>query len=340
MNIRHPAIPPAGTHGGGPGEYFFRKTNSRGQTREFTPVLRRGDPHHFDRLAGLSSSRHPHLHCVFGYKSEPVPPSRKLKDSILAMYLRMLLGGLDPKLVYVLAVDHGDHDHGAIYRHLVTPNWRRFQPYFHDLHGRLKSDMQWLINLRYGLNPAEHPRNAQLITLAGRRYGEEQIAFLASLRDQLHSQELPEFAASHDAFVKHLIEGLGLKTEIVPYEEDNDDGGDEDTERKRSRRVWLEVTLRPGVVVSLKGPLCRPGFTMGEYQEDRRKALQEYEEFARDPSRVWQRFLDGYRKKREENLALHPKFCEPDDGGPCCGFDDLEPGRRLNNLTSVLGDMA
>jgi hypothetical protein len=340
MNIRHPAIPPAGRHGGGPGEYCFRKTNARGQKRDFTPVLLRGDPHHFDHLAGLSKSRHPHLHCVFGYKSEPVPPSRKVRNSILAMYLRMLLGGLDPKRVYVLAVDHGDHDHVAMLRHLVTPNWRRFQPYFHDHHQRIKSDYQWLTNLRYGLNPAEHPRNAQLISLAGRRHDEEQIAFLASIREQLHAQELPAFAASHDAFVTHLTENLNLKTEIVPYEEDNDDGSDENEERKKSQRVYMKVTLQPGVVASLKGPLCRSGFTIDEYKEEQRKELQKYAEFARDPSQVWRRFLEGYCKKRRVNLELHPGFCEPDDGGVACGFDELEPSRYLQAPANSFGDIS
>jgi hypothetical protein len=32
----------------------------------------------------------------------------------------MLLGGLDASRIYILAVDHGDHDHAAMLRHLVT----------------------------------------------------------------------------------------------------------------------------------------------------------------------------------------------------------------------------
>jgi hypothetical protein len=71
-----------------------------------------------------------------------------------------------------------------------------------------------------------------------------------------------------------------------------------------------------------------------------RKELQKYEEFVRDPSQVWQRFREGYRKKREENLALHPSFCEPDDGGPCCGFDELEPGRYVKAPANSFGDIS
>jgi len=80
----------------------------------------------------FSSAAHPHLHCVLSYKSERVPPSRKTKDQIMKMLLALLRGGLAPDKVYGLGMDHGDHDHAAVFRHLVTRDWPRFQPYYHD----------------------------------------------------------------------------------------------------------------------------------------------------------------------------------------------------------------
>ncbi len=329
MNIRNPSIPPVRVQGGGPGEYFRRKTNARGQKREPAPKDLLGDPPHFDHLVRCSHSAHPHLHAVLGYKNEPVQPPRETKDRILQMYLHVLRAGLAREKVYVLAVDHGDHDHVAVFRHLVTRDWRRFQPYYHENDWLLKSDFQWLVNRRYGFNAPEDPRNAQYISLAGRNAGRDQIEFLSKLRNEIASGKHPEFFSTHDAFRKHLDDDLRCTSEMFVRAEDSDDFDDDVDEDDNSRRAWMKVITQEKHVISLKGPLCQPGFTFEEHQSELTKKTKRYTDFLRDPSGIWKRFRDGYRKKREQNLELHPGLCEPDGSNPFKGFEDLEPSRQI-----------
>lgn len=263
-----------------------------------------------------------------GFKNESVQPSRETKDRILEMYLELLRSGLRIDKVYVLIVDHGDHDHVAVYRHLISREWRRFQPYYHENDWLLRSDFQWLVNRRYTLTGPEDTRNAQYITLAGRVTGKKQIEFVTKLRDEIASGEHPEFFATHDAFLKHLRDDLGcdLELNVVTDDEDFDDSVEEDSD---SERVWLDVTTRERVAVSLKGPLCQPTFNFESHRQKLREKTALYTAFLRDPSGIWKRFRDGYAKYRKRNLELHPGFCEPIDGNLFTGFEDLEPSRHL-----------
>jgi hypothetical protein len=328
MNIRNPVIPPATIKGGGPGEYFVRKKDWRGKIRQPAPRILRGDPVHFDRLVGCSRSSHPHLHAVLGYKNERVQPARETKDCILEMYLSLLRAGLRIDKVYVLIVDHGDHDHVAVYRHLISREWRRFQPYYHENDWLLKSDFQWLVNRRYNLSGPEDTRNAQYISLAGRKTGKKQQDFLTKLRDEIASGLHQEFFATHESFLKYLQDDLKCEVEVNTVADD-DDFDDDVEEENDSERAWLDVTTPERVAVSLKGPMCQPGFNFENHREKLCQKTALYTEFLRDASDIWKRFSDGYAKYRKRNLELHPGFCEIENGNLLHAFEELDPIRHL-----------
>jgi hypothetical protein len=324
VRVRNPPIPPVSIHGGGPGEYFFRKKNARGVKRDPAPKKLFGDPCHFDRLLRLSPSAHPHLHCVLSYKGEPVPPSRENKDRILEMYLHVLRGGIAAEHVYVIGVDHGDHDHSAMFRHLVAPDWPRFQPYYHDKDWLLVSDFQWLVNLRYGFNAPENPKNAQLVSIAGRKFDDEQIQFLAELRQEIANQRTLGNLDDHATFLECLKQ-MRCKAELkaVPDQEHDPDEDVEDS--THTHRFWMAVTTPEEIHVSIKGPVCHPSFSLKSYEPAQEQKDKGYQAFLRDPSNMWARFLEGTRKRREFNLKKHPRHCEPTSTSPSLGLEDLEP---------------
>jgi hypothetical protein len=331
MNIRHAPISSARSMGGGPGEYFFRPTNHKGEPRDPKPEKLFGDSGWFDHLARCSRSPHSHMHAILGYKKERRRLTRKEKDKILRMYLNVVRGGLDPSKVYLLGVDHGDHDHVAVYRHLVARDWPRFQPYFFERDRDVFSDFQWLINLKFELNAPENPLNAQIVSLAGKKNGEDEIDFVTELRAELDELRFDGKLQDHDAFLQHL-KGKDC-TWWLATASDSETGvvwtpGNE----TKSDRVVMKVSAPDGLEIQLKGPICSPGFTMEYYKANDVKKRDKYTAFLNNPSFAWQRFLNNYRKRCREMRELHPEFCESPEQDPLFEFADLQP----NNLTSSI----
>jgi hypothetical protein len=336
MRVRNPPIPSATIQGSGPGEYFFRKTNARGEKREPAPRRLFGDPHHFDRLVRFSPAPHPHLHCVLGYKGETVAPSRRIKDLIMAMYLHLLRGGLTDDKVYELGVDHGDHDHAAMFRHLVARDWPRFQPCYHKHDWLLMSDFQWLVNRRYKFNAPEDPKNAQLVSLAGRKFGNEEIQFLAELRAEVVEQRSSGLLQDHAAFLHHLQRVKGCQTELLVVTNVEDPVDEESDDPQATNRVWIKITAPNGLVVPIKGPFCNPDFPSKDHEKKQEQKTKLYQAFVRDPSEVWQRFCNRNRKRRQYNRERHPLYCAPGDTDPNLAFEDLEPSRHLAPASPAL----
>jgi hypothetical protein len=340
MRVRNPPLKPASASGGGPGEYFMRKLNSRGIVRNPAPRKLFGDPSWFDHLARRSRSPHTHLHSVLGYKDEPACPSREVKDSVVGLYLCLLRGGLAADKVYCLGVDHGDHDHLAVYRHLVAPKWPRFQPFFHENDWLLGSDFQWLVNRRYGFNAPENPANAQLISIAGKHFGEEEIKFVAGLREEIKELRTSGALAKPRAFFDHLEKERGCSIKVIDAPDEGVTLGGEDADDAEDGRFWIEVTTPSGLVVPLKGPLRTPSFKLEDYEKSLQKKQEKYQNFINDPSAIWQRFLAGSRKRRAYNRGKYPQFCDPNEPGPFLGFDDLEPSRHLTVATSGTSEVS
>lgn len=70
-------------------------------------------------------------------------------------------------------MDHGNHDHAAIFPHLLAPDWPRFEPYYHETDWLFVSDFQWLVSRRYHFRAPKDSKNAQLVSLAGRKFRDE-----------------------------------------------------------------------------------------------------------------------------------------------------------------------
>jgi hypothetical protein len=339
MIVRNPPLKPVSVNGGGPGEYFMDKVNSRGIKRDPAPRKLFGDPHWFDHLVRRSRSPHPHLHSVLRYKDEPVCPSREVKDSVVGLYLCLLRGGLAADKVYSLGVDHGDHDHLAVYRHVVAPRWPRFQPFFHENDWLLASDFQWLVNRRHGFNAPENPANAQLISIARGRFSDEEIKFVAALREEIKELRTSGELAKPRAFFDYLERERGCKIEVIRVPDEDASPADERDEDPESVRGWIEVTAPSGLVVPLKGPLCSPSFSLEDYEKNFQEKQKRYQDFIRNPGEIWQRFLAGNRKRRAYNRRKYPQFCDPNDPGPLLGFDDIEPSRHLTVSTPTTSEI-
>lgn len=185
------------------------------------------------------------------------------------------------------------------------------------------------MNRRYNLNAPENPKNAQLVSLAGRKFGDEEIAFLAELRTEIAAQKASELFSSHDAFVKHLTQTMKCKTELMIVTDADDATDDEVKKSGETVRVWMKVTTPEGLVVPIKGPICHPDFSMEKYGNAQEEKAKLYRDFVGDPSMVWKRFRDGYRKRCEFNLKRHPAHCEPKGVDLFLGFEELEPSRHI-----------
>ena len=303
--------------------------DSRGNKRDPAPRVLFGHPAWFDHLARGSRSPHPHLHSVLSYRNEPARPSRDVKDRIMGLYLRLLRGGLAANKIYCLGVDHGDHDHLAVYRHLVVRGWPRFQPYYHESDWLLFSDFQWLVNRRHGFLAPEDPANAQLISIAGAHFDEEQLEFVAELRQEIAILRSSGKLTQPGEFLEYLRKEKGCTIEVIRVSgEDGLPDGDKDNDTRASR-VWIKVSTqsrsRPdtALVVPLKGPLC--SLSLEKCEEAQQKRSKYYENFQGDASMIWSRFLDGIRKRRGLNKEKYPQFFEAGEPGEVLGFDDLEP---------------
>lgn len=321
MNLRHAHIPAVKSQGGGPGEYFNRAKDSHGKVRIPSPQKLQGDPKFFDRLVRLSSSPHPHLHAILGYRGDVNPPAREIKNRVLQMYLSLMRGGLTENKIYVLAYDHGDHDHVAIYRHVIDKKWPRFQPYYHKNDWLLVSDFQWLVNLRYGLNGPENPRNAQVVSLAGRHFGNAQVKLLADLRRHVANWTLSGQMKDHEGFVSCLKKKLEWTFEVIPASDD-DAATEENTEATDTKRFWGKI-IAGNTQMLIKGPPCNPSFVLAEYKSQQLEKAVRYQQFLTDPSIIAERFFDGVRKRRAFNRQHFPAFYESENSNPYFEYEEL-----------------
>lgn len=330
MNITHPKLKAAVTSVGGPGEYFMRSKDSRGKPRDPAPQKLFGNPQHFDALARGSRSRHPHLHAVISYRGEPHLPAENLRNAILEMYVNLLLGGLARNKVYCLAVRHGDHDHLAIFRHLIDPRWPRFQPYYHEADKYLRSEFQWLVNLRYGLRAPENPHNSQLISVATRYFRQIDVEFVRDLRVEISDLVDRGTIVDHASFISHLQDGKGWKVEIMRPRAVEED----DAETNRERRSWLRITTKAGEIVQIKGPICSADFKVDTYNVRLAQQQQKYESFIGNPGPLWDGFVAAMKRRRARNAEMFPRFC--DAGlGELSGFGDLNPSLRAGRTVGI-----
>jgi hypothetical protein len=320
MIITHPSIKAALTAAGGPGEYFMRAKDSRNKLRVPPPENLFGSPPQIDRLARVSRSNHPHAHVIISYRGEQQPPAAILKNAILDMYVNLLLGGLKRDKVYCLAVRHGDHDHLAIYRHLIHPRWPRFQPYYHPSDKYLRSAFQWLVNLRHGFLAPEDPNNAQLVSVATRYFSQEAAEFVRTLRVDIAEQIALGMIQDRPSFITFLEEekACHVKLERPSAIQDDDD------ELSKKRRVWLRITTPAGLVVSVKGPICADDFQLVTYNARLAEQRQKYESFTQKPRELWNWFITAIEMRRARNKKQFPQFFA-EDAGECCGFAALNP---------------
>ncbi len=325
MRVRNPPLAPAAIQGSGPGEYFFQKKNARGQKREPAPRKLFGDPRHFDRLVRFSPAPHPHLHCVLGYKGEAVAPPREIKDRIMAMYLQLLREDSPPTRFTCLAWTTGtttmlpcsaiwSHRIGRVSSRIITSTTGSLPPISSgSLTGATGS-----MRLKIRRTPGSYRSPAA--GLASRRFN-----FSLELRAEIAGPSRGGWLQNHAAFVHHLEQIKGWKTELMPvsngeesFDEDSDDHG-------LTNRVWMKITTPDDLVVPIKGPVCHPHFSMEGHKKKQEQKTRRYQDFLRDASGVWQRFCDGYRKRREYNRKRYPLHCEPDGTDLILGFEDLDP---------------
>jgi len=282
------------------------------------------NPDHFEYLVSRSSADHPYTSYILSYKHERQMPSRADRDQIHAAFLRLLRGGLKEECVYVLGVDHGDHEHGAVYRHLIEPRWRRFQPFYHKADLLSVSDFQWLVNRRYGLTAPENPINHQLVSLAGKHFGDDAVQFLATLREQVRQKWETSWLQNHEGFIE-LLKHLGYEPKLESHPAA---GGSEALSSSNSKRVWLRIRVDE-TDCFLKGPLCSPDFKRCQHEKKQAEARAHYESFQHDPFSLWQRFLDGIEMRRKRNQKRYRGLCETMTPDAHLGFADLHPDRHV-----------
>jgi hypothetical protein len=226
-------------------------------------------------------------------------------------------------------VDHGDHDHSLDLRHLVAPNWPRFQPYYHETDWLLFSDFQWLVNRRFGLLAPENPANGQLISLAGKFFGDEQVGLLRDIRESA-AKMWRCGGLQNRGGVLQFLGGFGAvmeTAEVYRAVERNDDAIASSTETAHGYRIKLRS--KQGVEIPLKGPMCNPHFNRTAYEKKREADLKRYQEFARNPFGLWHRFLDGVRKRRESNLRHFPAYFDCNAPEVEEEFAELHPARLV-----------
>ena len=319
MRARNLPIPPKQVSGDGPSEYFFRATDFHKKKRDPEPELLHGHPEFFERCVRFSEAQHPYLSYFLSYRDEPHPPSQELRRSIHADYLRLLGGGLATRFLCTLAVDHGDHEHGALLRHLATPAWPRFQPFYHLADRKCFSTFQLLVNRRYGLAAPENPQNEQLLTLAGKHYDEESVVKLARLRKLLHGQWLSNKVRTHKSFIQMLIRE-GYRPSFVPHL---------DAAVDEPGRGWVKAVSKEGTILLLKGPVCVPGYERAAHERLQEQRREAYHAFMANPYPLWEHFIEAVRRRRKNNEKRFPEFMDDAREQDFFGFEALNPDNNF-----------
>jgi hypothetical protein len=308
------SIPPNGTGGGGPVEYLFRRKDCRKKIRDPEPVLKFGRPDFINRCIKFSRSKYPYTSYVLSYRDEPAPPGMEVRRRIHADCLRFLAGGLADERIVALGVDHGDHEHGLLLRHVADPSWPRFQPYWHDADCKAFSTFQLLVNRRYQLAAPEDPRKHQLLSLAGKFFSDEDIKSLARLREVLGAHWKANLIRTHEDF-KGLLMRQGFIATFVPHPKGTGAPG----------RGWIEATRSNSTKLLLKGPPCNPSFKRAAYELNQQKTRQEYQAFLKDPYPLWNHFLEAVQLRRTKNEKRFPAFMDHKTERDFFGFGDLHP---------------
>lgn len=319
-------IPVKGSAGGDPVEYLFRKVDCRKELREPAAELIFGCPPLLSKCIQFSRSDYPYTSYVLSYRDDPNPPSHEIRRRIHADCLRFLAGGFAKEHLVALGVDHGDHEHGLLLRHLADPSWPRFQPYFHAVDRKVFSTFQLLVNRRYGLAAPEDPRKHQLLSLAGKHFKDEHIKILMRLRELLKTYWELKTIRNHRDFLG-LLRRQGYGPVFVPHPH-----AAEDT----PQRGWIEMKYsdseRP---LLLKGPPCSPNFTRKAYDLERAQVHAQYQAFLKDPYPLWERFLEAVRRRRERNQKRLAAFMDDATPEDFFGFSDLHPDHYLKLQVSM-----
>lgn len=336
MHTRFLHVRSKGAGGRGPREYFLRKTDAKGKIRDPQPRELFGNSMLFEELVTFSNSNHPYSSYEISYRCEPNPPNSKDRAIIHEGLLRLLRRGMAEKHIYAIGVDHGDHEHGAILRHIVTPKWPQFSPYYHAKDHEVLSMYQWLVNRRYGFAAPEDPRRDQLISAAGRHFTVESRDVVAELRDWIKDEWAAGHLTNHKDFVTQLSR-RGFDVQVVHWTRADDTAGVEDVEdveerRRREsehdKRVYLNLTSRrkgEDIETLIKGPLCAVSFTRDTYESKRRERTNKYEDFLRDPFPMWRRFLEAIRKRRAMLDKRYAEFIDENPDTDYFGFENLHP---------------
>jgi hypothetical protein len=189
----------------------------------------------------------------------------------------------------------------------------------------LFSDFQWLVNKRFGLKAPEDPNNAQLVSIASKYFDDEQIQLLNEIRASMAVSWLQKGMQNHPAFLKALAE-FGPEMRIQQrFVEANADDDTLDVSPENSRGYLLVMETNRGFELHLKGPLCNPKFSRAEYEKSRATKVKHYRDFISNPFPLWQRFMDGIRKRRAENQKHFPAYFDPMLPAPEVEFADLHP---------------
>lgn len=329
MHLRTLHVRPVSKGGSGPSEYLFRPTNAKKEPRKTQPILLFGNPERFEKWVRASRSEHPYVSYVLSYKGEPAMPDQLTRQLIHQLYRQLLLGGIAEHHAYSMGVDHGDHEHGVILRHLLEPKMRRFQPYYHPIDKQIISDFQWLMNRRHGFQAPENPACHQLVSLAGKRFDGTHIAALLELREKLRRAEAAGKLASHEEFVR-LLKADYASVEVTPHPK---------AEKGDQARVWITVGDGKDFEMLLKGPACALNFNCQVYRQMQNRNLETYQSFLADPLPLWQRFQEGLQRRRKRNQRF-AALMDKQDQDTCFGMEDLHPDHHLIALPNkpTLGD--
>lgn len=328
-------IRPSKSGARGPGDYFKRKLDSRGNPRDPKELF--GNFDLFERCVARSEAAHPYLSYIISYKGEETLPSDRDRKPVHTIVLRWFASGLAEESIMAIGIDHGNHEHGALLRHAVHPSWPPFQPYYHPIDGLGLSDLQWLINRRYNLRAPEDPRTHQLISLAGKHFRNDDADFMKRARLWVAGeQRKPNGLRTHEEFLLLLnSKGYSGKVKLHPKarQETNEWG------KKEANRVWMEVTSAyGGPIILIKGPLCDPDYERTDHENKHKADVERYQDFMRNPYRLWGRFQDGVRLRHARMRQKFPGFMDK-----CCdleflGFEDLHPARHLKVPGKFGGD--
>lgn len=319
----------------GPSEYFMRKTNSQGKVRNPKPRQLFGDFHLFEKVIRFSKAKHPYSSYSISYRNEPVLPSFETRAQIHGDFLKMLRGGLAESNIYAIGVDHGDHEHGAILRHVVSPKWPQFSPYFHAKDKELLSMFQWLVNRRYGFRAPENPANEQLLSLAGKHPSIGDREFIEGLRGWVNEEWDAGHFTDHQDFITRLrkrvrrvdVVHMGVGGHLQRPNGETSSGATQHLDK----RVYLEVargSTRDEIVTRIKGPLCAPSFRRDQHDADRAKRVAKYESFLMDPMPLWEDFATEMKRRRARHLARFVEYCGSENQD-LIGFDNLHPNNHV-----------